>query len=80
MGSCRPFFLLLAKPEKPAGFEGRRYKRKANSKKTCHPEGWRYKNQIQRRRPEASGTKSNSKSRRDAGGANNLYVVEALAF
>jgi hypothetical protein len=52
-----------ASPVKIAGTQkarkaAARYKCKTEIKKTRHPEGWRYKNQIQRRRPEASGTRN----------------------
>jgi hypothetical protein len=58
-GFLPPIFAPSFETRKLAGLKAAaRYKCKTEIKKTCHPEGWRYKNQIQRRRPEASGTRN----------------------
>ena len=83
-------FLLLAKPEKLAGLEGRRYKRKANSKKPATLKGGATKIKFKGagRRPAVQNTVQNR--RQDTGattdfkaparGPRKLNVVEALAF
>jgi hypothetical protein len=76
MGSCRPFFAPSFGTRKLAGLKAAaRYKCKTEIKKTCHPEGWRYKSQRRKikakskfkgagRRPAVQKSDSKSPARR----------------